>query len=194
MKYATPSAILIISFISSACSTAAAPGQTADDASSKSMPQPQAEELVRTTWRSWCDALLGIGAVSKKGGDARAEAERVLSTAYAYDDGTVLFKPTLASGEHTFRFDKAGALAYFVGNDPNYPEDHGFALKGWTECSPEPKRVVQQGTALLSMGNVHLTGADGKRVSVDKTFGYARQPDGSLKIVLHHSSLPYAKD
>jgi hypothetical protein len=27
---------------------------------------------------------------------------------------------------------------------------------------------------------------------VDKTWGYVRGPDGKLRIVLHHSSLPYS--
>jgi len=32
----------------------------------------------------------------------------------------------------------------------------------------------------------------GDAVKVDKSFGYRRGAGGSLKLVLHHSSLPYA--
>jgi hypothetical protein len=32
----------------------------------------------------------------------------------------------------------------------------------------------------------------GNVTKVDKTWGYARGADGGLKIVLHHSSLPYS--
>ena len=41
------------------------------------------------------------------------------------------------------------------------------------------------------VGNVHFVDAKGSAVTVDKTFGYQRDPAGHLKIVLHHSSLPY---
>jgi hypothetical protein len=32
---------------------------------------------------------------------------------------------------------------------------------------------------------------DGNEVMVDKTFGYVRDAAGDLRIVLHHSSLPF---
>ena len=38
-------------------------------------------------------------------------------------DEPLLFKPTLAD---VIRLDRAGARAYFVGGDPNYPNDEGF--------------------------------------------------------------------
>jgi len=44
--------------------------------------------------------------------------------------GAVLFKPTLPVNPQTFRATRAGALAYFVGGDPSFPKDKGFALKG----------------------------------------------------------------
>jgi hypothetical protein len=47
----------------------------------------------------------------------------VLSSAYNYDSGKVFFKPTLAFGDQTFRNDKKGVLAYFIGGDPDYPKD-----------------------------------------------------------------------
>ena len=41
------------------------------------------------------------------------------------------------------------------------------------------------------MGWVLFTSKNGDVVKVDKSFGYKRATDGSLKLVLHHSSLPY---
>lgn len=152
-------------------------------------PMTKADAIAAQT--QWCDALIGIGAAAAAGQDARAMAERVLSTAYAYDQGTVLFKPTLTHGAQTFRMDKAGALAYFVGGDPAYPDDTGFALKGWKRCTPEVKAVVADGDMAVAMGNVHFEGKDGAKVTVDKTFGYHRGADGRFAIVVHHSSLPY---
>lgn len=40
----------------------------------------------------------------------------------------LLFKPTLAD---VIRLDRAGAKSYFVGGDPDYPNDDGFLHRGW---------------------------------------------------------------
>ena len=36
-----------------------------------------------------------------------------------------------------------------------------------------------------------FTDRDGDMVKVDKSFGFRKSQSGELKIVLHHSSLPY---
>jgi hypothetical protein len=41
------------------------------------------------------------------------------------------------------------------------------------------------------MGNVFLTGADGKEVKVDKTFVFRRCKDGKLRLCVHKSTLPF---
>jgi hypothetical protein len=41
------------------------------------------------------------------------------------------------------------------------------------------------------MGWVMLTDKNGNVTKVDKSFGYKKGADGKLRIVLHHSSLPY---
>jgi hypothetical protein len=153
---------------------------------------PITNSQVEAAQRGWCDALLSLSEAGRKGADAKALATRILSTAYNYDRGPVLFKPTLTHGAQTFRMDKQGALAYFVGGDPTYPNDDGFALKDWVSCRPEIRGVVHDGDMAIAMGNVHLANGKGDKVMVDKTFGYQRQADGSLVIVLHHSSLPFA--
>jgi len=89
--------------------------------------------MVKTTLQGWCDAVVAMGAVYSSGGDVSAFADQVLSTAYDYDYGKVLFKPTLTSGEQTFRPTKEGAHSYFVGENPAYPNDHGFLLEPWTK-------------------------------------------------------------
>lgn len=84
-------------------------------------------EEVNLAQQAWCDALVKIGKLKENGGDYKTYAEQVLSEAYNYDNGKVFFKPTLAFGNQTFRNDKKGALAYFIGGDPDYPNDNGFA-------------------------------------------------------------------
>ena len=79
---------------------------------------------------AWGDALVAIAKAFEADGidGARAIANDVLDAAYGYNLGPVLFKPTLASGEKTFRPTKKGALSYFVGHDPDFPLDGGFGI------------------------------------------------------------------
>ena len=51
--------------------------------------------------------------------------------------------------------------------------------------------VIITGNSAISMGNVSLTDSKGNVTTVDKTWGYVRDGEGKLRIVLHHSSLPY---
>jgi len=44
------------------------------------------------------------------------------------------------------------------------------------------------------MGNVYFGSADGTITKVDKTWGYYKGEDGVVRIVLHHSSLPYSPE
>lgn len=142
---------------------------------------------------AWGDALVAISKAYETGGidSARQVASDVLDSAYGYDLGPVLFKPTLASGAKTFRPTKTGALAYFVGHDPDYPLDSGFGIKGWRSCVSETSASFVQGDVGMWMGWISLTDKNGDVTKVDKSFGYTKGPDGGLKIVLHHSSLPY---
>ncbi len=41
------------------------------------------------------------------------------------------------------------------------------------------------------MGQVFLTDKDGTITTVDKTWGFKKDGNGVLRIILHHSSLPY---
>lgn len=151
------------------------------------------EDDLSNARKAWGDALVAISKAFEEGGidQARALASTVLDTAYGYDLGPVLFKPTLASGEKTFRTTKDGALAYFVGHDDNYPLDSGFGLKGWREVTSESAAHFIQGDVAMWTGWVIMTDKDGGVTKVDKTFGYKKIADGTMKIVLHHSSLPY---
>jgi hypothetical protein len=141
----------------------------------------------------WCKALLQISADYAKGGIAKAKATaaQVIDQAYAYQYGPVAFKPTLASGEQTFRTTREGALAYFVGHNPNFPQDKGFAFKPWRTCKIVNQVIQLHGSSATTMGNVIFTDATGSITSVDKTWSFVKETDGSVRIVLHHSSLNY---
>ena len=99
----------------------------------------------------WGDALIAISeAFDKEGIDAaRLAANGVLDSAYGYELGPVLFKPTLASGTQTFRTTRDGALAYFVGHSDRYPGDGGFGIRGW-------RSVVSETAASFIQGDVAM--------------------------------------
>lgn len=144
--------------------------------------------------KGWCGALVSISAANADGGQAKAKAlaEKVIDDAYGYGLGPVLFKPTLAAAPQSFRTTRAGAVSYFVGGDETFPGDSGFALKGWTACEAINAAIHITGDTALTMGNVSVTGPDGKVTTVDKTWAFKKTDDGSIRIVLHHSSLPYS--
>jgi len=154
-------------------------------------------EEVNAAQQAWCDALVKIGKLKEEGGDYKAFAEKVLTDAYNYDSGKVFFKPTLAFGDQTFRNDKKGALAYFVGGDPAYPNDKGFALKPWVKArydnaGKKNEGIQIYGSVAITMGNVWVTDKDGKEVMVDKTWVFKKGKDGKLRIIVHKSALPFA--
>jgi hypothetical protein len=141
----------------------------------------------------WGEALIAISkAFEQEGVDAaRVAANKALDAAYGFELGPVLFKPTLAGGEQTFRTTRAGALAYFVGHSDEYPGDGGFGIKGWRSVASETASSFIQGDVAMWMGWVTLTDKNGNVTKVDKSWGYKKDKAGTLRIVLHHSSLPY---
>lgn len=155
-------------------------------------PITQAE--VEAAQKAWCGALVAIATEHDTKGHAAAKtlAGQIIDSAYAYGMGPVLFKPTLTVAPQTFRTTREGALAYFVGGDRAFPNDSGFALKGWRKCEVKNAGVVITGNSAISMGNVSMWDTKGALTTVDKTWGWTRGADGNLKIVLHHSSLPYS--
>lgn len=152
---------------------------------------------VNAAQQAWCDALVEIGKLKESGGDYRAYAEKLLSDAYNYDFGKVFFKPTLAFGDQTFRNNKKGALAYFIGGDSDYPNDKGFALKPWVKARYDNagnnnEGIQIYGSVAITMGNVWVTDKNGNEVMVDKTWVFKKGSDGKLRIIVHKSSLPYS--
>jgi hypothetical protein len=155
--------------------------------------QAVTEAEVLGAQKAWCGALVEISRVGETQGQAAAKAlaEKVIDGAYGYQMGAVLFKPTLTVAPQTFRTTRAGALAYFVGGDTAFPKDTGFALKGWTKCDIANSAIFITGNSATTMGNVSITGKDGKVTTVDKTWKFVKDDAGKLRIVVHHSSLPY---
>lgn len=142
---------------------------------------------------AWGNGLVAISKAFDNGGiDAvHAIAGDILDRLYGFEFGPIMFKPTLSGGVQTFRTDRVGTISYFIGHNPDFPTDTGFGLKSWREVTSETSTFFAEGDVAMWMGWVNFTDKDGNLVKVDKSFGYRRAADGSLKLVLHHSSLPY---
>jgi hypothetical protein len=154
------------------------------------------ENEVNAAQQAWCDALVRIGAVHAEGGNFRNVASALIDDLYDYAEGKVFFKPTLAFGKNSFRSTKQGALSYFVGGDPGFPEDTGFALKPWAKVwcdnNAAENGIQIHGNLAITMGNVYVRSATGDEVMVDKTFVFRRCAAGRLRLCVHKSALPYS--
>ncbi|HBU63289.1 MAG: phosphoribosyl-AMP cyclohydrolase [Oceanicaulis sp.] len=157
--------------------------------SAQAMTDAITDADVEAAQRAWGEGIVSIGAAYTAGEDYEAAARDHIERFYAYGDYPVLFKPTLAS-EDQFRGDFDEALSYFVGG--SIAEDGGFAIAPYTQVRWENEATIIDSDSAMAMGNYFFTRTDGQEVKVEYSFGYVRDETGDLKIVLHHSSLPYA--
>lgn len=139
---------------------------------------------------NWGAGIVRIGKVFLNKGDYRQAALDHILNSYDYEQGTVLFKPTLAS-EIPFRPTVKGALSYFVGGDADFPEDGGFAIKPWTNVRFDNHDIILYGTKAIAMGHYYFTTLEGNEVKVEYTLGFIKRGD-DVKITIQDSSLPYS--
>ncbi|MCZ8342461.1 MAG: hypothetical protein O9301_05475 [Leptospira sp.] len=142
--------------------------------------------------KAWGQGIVEIGKVYSQGGDYVDAAAKHINKFYGYDLSLVLFKPTLASVDQ-FRTSFDSALSYFVGGNSVFPEDKGFAIKPWSSVRWKNYGIVNNSCNMaVAMGNYWFTpAAGGADTKVEYTFGYVKGKDGELRIVVHHSSVPY---
>lgn len=141
----------------------------------------------------WGDSVVRIGSLKNDKKACNDATEKMLKELYAFDLGEVLFKPTRVSKKQ-FRLSFEGAKSYFVGDNPLYNEDKGFALQPWVNVKFENISVILKENHAITMGNYYFTDPLGKEVKVEYTFGYLKDSKGKIKINLHHSSFPYNDD
>ncbi|MFZ9034943.1 MAG: hypothetical protein ACO2ZM_02315 [Francisellaceae bacterium] len=140
----------------------------------------------------WAAGIVAIGKAYMNKADYKKLASQLIDELYAYnyENGVVLFKPTKAK-EQPFRKTKASALSYFIGQNETFPEDKGFATHPWIKVVFHNSEMYFHGDMAIAMGIYDFTDTQGKITSVEYTFGYISDGDGRLKIVLHHSSMPF---
>ena len=134
-------------------------------------------------------------------GDFIGAAEQAIHDLYGYDIGTVMFKPTKAK-EVPFRHTPSGALSYFVGYEAlqqvgqeGIEEDGGFAINdgyGWSKVEINNSDISCVGDFALAHGYYYFTNkTDQTKVAgVEYSWVY-KKVDGKLKIIVHHSSVPF---
>jgi hypothetical protein len=150
------------------------------------------EEQVLDAQKAWGDGIVRISAIHAMGGDYEAAASTLIKKLYGYGHTPVLFKPTLAN-DVQFRSTFEDALSYFVATESAklHDEDTGFAIKGWKAVRWENTGINLFGDNALAMGNYYFTTPENDEVKVEYTFGYVLDEQGSVRINLHHSSVPY---
>jgi len=146
-------------------------------------------EKVLDAQNSWGDAIVEIGKTYTSDSNYKGLARVVVNSLYAYDEGTVLFKPTKAVNDQ-FRGTREEAISYFVTG--SVEEDLGFAIQPWSKVRFENSDIIIDSDSALAMGNYYFTDANtGNEAKVEYTFGYIVDEKGNLRINLHHSSFPY---
>ena len=147
------------------------------------------KEDVVSIQKKWSDGLLEIVNQHQNNLDFTSCASEFIDRLYDYQNTEVLFKPTLAK-EIQFRNSKDAALSYFIGNNSNFSEDNGFALKGWSNVKWENSGIQLFENIAIAMGNYYFTNNEGT-IKVEFSFVYKRDNNGDLRIILHDSHLPY---
>lgn len=145
----------------------------------------------------WAKSIVDISDCFLGGGDYVSLAGDCAGELYGYDHSNVLFKPTKAVDKQ-FRPTANDAMSYFVGHDAvisGYKEDQGFAInakKGFSRVVFNNHQIDCHNQVAIAMGTYEFTCATTAEISeVEYTFGYKRNPDGKVRICLHHSSIPY---
>lgn len=148
------------------------------------------QQQVEEAQKVWGNGIVAIGDAFSKNGSYKDVAKKHVENLYGYQDGTVLFKPTKVSKKQ-FRPTFESALSYFIGGNPEYKNDKGFALNPWIKVRFKNSGFILKDNYALAMGNYFFTDPLGHETKVEYTFGYYRDKKQNLKIHLHHSSLPY---
>jgi len=148
------------------------------------------KNLIREYQIKWANGIVELGKTKGDIVNSKKLATDFINSLYDFKNGTVQFKPTKAS-EFQFRNDFDSALSYFIGSNPSFAEDAGFALNPWVDVEFKNDSVNVFDNLGLAMGNYFFTDLEGEKTKVEYSFVYKREGE-SLKIILHHSSLPYS--
>ena len=148
----------------------------------------------------WCKRLVEISKAymerETRGDEYKRLTWKFVDELYDnWEERQVFFRPTLAIAPQNFRTTREGAIAYFIGEDRNFP-DKGFIklnwIDAWHDNMVEGKEAIQiHGNIGIAMGNVYLqseVSTDGKPTIVDKIFVYEKYDEGDIRLIVHNSA------
>jgi len=145
------------------------------------------EDIIKAQ-KEWSEGIIKMGQISDNRALLESFVSDFLDDVYNFQK-KVLFKPTKAKIEQ-FRNNKESAVSYFIaGDDKKCKEDNGFALSNWSKITFENSDIIINKNQGLAMGNYTFENNESK-IKVEYSFGYIKINE-SIKITLHHSSIPY---
>ena len=147
------------------------------------------KKLILEYQNKWASGIVEIGKTKNNFKESVSVTKKFINELYDFENGNVQFKPTKAS-EKQFRNDFESALSYFIGNNTDFSEDSGFALNPWVSVEFENDSLNVYDDIGIAMGNYFFTDQNGDKTKVEYSFVY-KKVRNSLKIILHHSSLPF---
>ena len=146
------------------------------------------EEDIINIQNQWALGIIKMGEISSDRDSLESFTSDFLDKIYDFQN-QVLFKPTKAANEQ-FRNSKGSAYSYFIaGDDRECQEDNGFALSNWTEILFDNSNIIINEDIAIAMGNYTFKNQASK-IKVEYSFVY-KNYGNEIKIILHHSSLPY---
>ena len=140
--------------------------------------------------KQWADCIVAIGKAYLDKKDYVNITEKFIDDLYYFQYGKILFKPTKAS-HRQFRTKKNEFISYFIGHNKISDEDKGFALEPWKNIVFENFDFTVLENVILSIGNYFFTNYQNENVKVEYSFGYKFDNEKKLRIIFHHSSIPY---
>ncbi len=139
----------------------------------------------------WANSIIKIGKAYLEKKDYISLTNEVLDNLYFFDKGKILFKPTKAYKKQ-FRRYKEDFISYFIGHNKVSDEDKGFALEPWKRIYFENFDIITIDKITISMGNYFFINYKDEKIKVEYSFGYSFDKNNKLKIIFHHSSIPFS--
>ena len=146
---------------------------------------------INTIQKCWATSLVNIGKAYLEEKDYISLTNKFIDDLYFFKKGKVLFKPTRAN-QKPFRSKKNEFISYFIGFNKVSDEDKGFALDPWKSIEFSNFDFSHFENILIAMGSYIFTDYEENTVKAEYSFGYVLDKDeNKLKIIFHHSSLPF---
>jgi len=149
-------------------------------------------DLILEYQSKWANGIIEIGKTKNNFEESSSITTKFINELYDFKNGNE-FGGFYTYDEMLSELNFDSALSYFIGNNSNFSEDSGFALNPWVNVEFKNDSIKVYGDIGIAMGNYFFTDENGDKTKVEYSFVYKRIGD-SLKIVLHHSSLPYSSN